>query len=136
MNPPELAAYLKARVRTVRDWPKPRVNFRDVTTLLGDPEAFRAAVRALAVTARLLGAVRIAAVDARGFILGGALGEGVDMLGGRIRSAVIVGPALPEVNALQEARRRMFADDGVEADIGRGVGGEDAVGGGDGAGGQ
>lgn len=47
-------------------------------------------------------------------ILGGSLGEGVDMLGGRIRSAVIVGPALPEVNALQEARRKMFANDGVE----------------------
>lgn len=73
MNPAELAPFLKSRVRTVRDWPKPRVNFRDVTTLLGDPDAFRAAVRALAVTARTLGAVRIAAVDARGFILGGAL---------------------------------------------------------------
>ncbi|MFM9000735.1 MAG: helicase C-terminal domain-containing protein [Opitutia bacterium] len=47
-------------------------------------------------------------------ILGGSLGEGVDILGGRIRSAVVVGPALPEVNALQEARRRMFAADGAE----------------------
>ena len=47
-------------------------------------------------------------------ILGGSLGEGVDMLGGRIRSAVVVGPALPEVNALQEARRRMFAEAGAE----------------------
>ena len=42
MNPPELAAFLKARVRTVRDWPKPKVNFRDVTTLLADPGASRA----------------------------------------------------------------------------------------------
>ena len=47
-------------------------------------------------------------------ILGGALGEGVDMLGGRIRSAVVIGPALPEVNALQEARRKMFVNDGAE----------------------
>ena len=47
-------------------------------------------------------------------ILGGSLGEGVDMLGGRIRSAVIIGPALPEVNALQEARRKMFVNDGAE----------------------
>ena len=47
-------------------------------------------------------------------ILGGSLGEGVDMLGGRIRSAVVVGPALPEVNALQEARRKMFVQDGAE----------------------
>jgi adenine phosphoribosyltransferase len=73
MNPPELAAFLKARVRTVRDWPKPKVNFRDVTTLLGDPEAFRAIVLALATESRRLKANRIAAVDARGFILGGAV---------------------------------------------------------------
>ena len=73
MNPAELAAFLKKRVRTVRDWPKPKVNFRDVTTLLGDPEAFRAIVRALAIEAQRLKVTRIAAVDARGFILGGAV---------------------------------------------------------------
>ena len=73
MNPPELAAFLKTRVRTVRDWPKPKVNFRDVTTLFGDPDAFRAIVRALAMEATRLKVQRIAAVDARGFILGGAV---------------------------------------------------------------
>jgi adenine phosphoribosyltransferase len=73
MNPPELAAFLKARVRTVRDWPKPKVNFRDVTTLFGDPDAFRAIVQGLAAEGRRLRADRIAAVDARGFILGGAV---------------------------------------------------------------
>jgi Rad3-related DNA helicase len=36
------------------------------------------------------------------------------MLGGRIRSAVVIGPALPEVNALQEARRKMFVEAGAE----------------------
>ncbi len=73
MTPPELAAFLKSRVRTVRDWPKPAVNFRDVTTLFGDPDAFRAIVQALAAEARRVRADRIAAVDARGFILGGAV---------------------------------------------------------------
>ena len=73
MTPSELAAFLKVRVRTVRDWPKPKVNFRDVTTLLGDPDAFRAIVHALAAEARRVRATRIAAVDARGFILGGAV---------------------------------------------------------------
>lgn len=73
MTPPELAAYLKARVRTVRDWPKPRVNFRDVTTLLADPDAFHAIVQALAAECRRLKVARLAAVDARGFILGGAV---------------------------------------------------------------
>lgn len=73
MNPPELAAFLKARVRTVRDWPKPKVNFRDVTTLFGDPEAFRAIVQALSTECVKRGVNRVAAVDARGFILGGAV---------------------------------------------------------------
>jgi adenine phosphoribosyltransferase len=73
MSPAELATFLKSRVRTVRDWPKPKVNFRDVTTLFGDPDAFRAIVQALATECRRLKATRIAAVDARGFILGGAV---------------------------------------------------------------
>jgi len=73
MTPTELATFLKARVRTVRDWPKPKVNFRDVTTLLGDPDAFRAIVRAFALECFRLKVNRVAAVDARGFILGGAL---------------------------------------------------------------
>jgi adenine phosphoribosyltransferase len=73
MNPTELAAFLKARVRTVRDWPKPKVNFRDVTTLFGDPDAFRAIVQAFAMECRRLKVQRVAAVDARGFILGGAV---------------------------------------------------------------
>jgi adenine phosphoribosyltransferase len=73
MNPSELAAFLKSRIRTVRDWPKPKVNFRDVTTLFGDPDAFRAIVQALAAECRRLQVSRVAAVDARGFILGGAV---------------------------------------------------------------
>ncbi len=73
MNPIELASFLKTRVRTIRDWPKPHVNFRDVTTLFGDPDAFRLIILAFADEARRLRADRVAAVDARGFILGGAV---------------------------------------------------------------
>ena len=73
MTSAELATFLKARVRTVRDWPKPQVNFRDVTTLFGDPDAFRAIVQALAAEVQRLKVNRVAAVDARGFILGGAV---------------------------------------------------------------
>lgn len=67
------AAELKAKIRTIRDWPKPGVNFRDVTTLFQDPEAFRILVESIAWDATRLGVNLIAAVDARGFILGGAL---------------------------------------------------------------
>ncbi|MGF1484435.1 MAG: helicase C-terminal domain-containing protein [Opitutales bacterium] len=42
--------------------------------------------------------------DALFLVLGGSFAEGVDLLGGRIERAMIVGPALPEVNALQKAR--------------------------------
>lgn len=73
MTNPELAAYLKARVRTVRDWPLPGVNFRDVTTLFHDPEAIRVMVEAFSLECTLRKVDAIAAVDARGFILGGAL---------------------------------------------------------------
>jgi adenine phosphoribosyltransferase len=73
MNPAELSAFLKSRVRTVRGWPKAGVNFRDVTTLFDDPAAFRAVIDALSANCAGLGADRVAAVDARGFILGGAL---------------------------------------------------------------
>ena len=37
-------------------------------------------------------------------VLGSGFAEGIDLLGGRIESALIAGPALPEVNAIQEAR--------------------------------
>jgi adenine phosphoribosyltransferase len=68
-----LSDFLKARVRTIRGWPKPGVNFRDVTTLFHDPEAFRVMVEAFALDCTQQRIDLIAAVDARGFIVGGAL---------------------------------------------------------------
>ncbi|MDD2763013.1 MAG: adenine phosphoribosyltransferase [Opitutaceae bacterium] len=67
------AATLKSKIRTVRDWPKPGVNFRDVTTLFQDAAAFRATIDGLAAAVAPFRADIVAAVDARGFILGGAL---------------------------------------------------------------
>jgi adenine phosphoribosyltransferase len=64
---------LKSRIRTVRNWPKPGINFRDVTTLFQDAEAFRTTIDALAETIGPLQPEIVAAVDARGFLLGGAL---------------------------------------------------------------
>jgi adenine phosphoribosyltransferase len=73
MNPAELSAFLKSRIRTVRGWPIAGVNFRDVTTLFHDPAAFRAVIDAFSADGAQPGADLIAAVDARGFIIGGAL---------------------------------------------------------------
>jgi len=67
------AAALKSRIRTVRGWPKPGVNFRDVTTLFQDATAFRATIDLLAAPLAGKSIDVVAAVDARGFILGGVL---------------------------------------------------------------
>lgn len=73
MDASDLSVFLKSRIRTVRNWPKPGVNFRDVTTLFHDPEAFRVIVEAFSLDCTRHGIDVIAAIDARGFIIGGAL---------------------------------------------------------------
>ena len=63
---------LKALVRTIPDFPKPGIQFRDITTLLLDRVGLARAVEALAATVE--GPVDlIAAIEARGFAIGGAL---------------------------------------------------------------
>jgi len=56
----------------------------------------------------------LALADALVLILGGRFAEGVDMLGGRVALAMVVGPALPEVNALQRARTALAKRSGVD----------------------
>ncbi|MFA5264631.1 MAG: adenine phosphoribosyltransferase [Opitutaceae bacterium] len=69
----DLASLIKTKVRTVRGWPKEGVNFRDVTTLFQSPQTFRVMVEAFALQCAKRTVDMIAAVDARGFIIGGAL---------------------------------------------------------------
>ena len=64
---------LAASVRSIADYPKPGIVFRDITTLLGDATAFRQAVDELVRPYAGLGIDKIAGIEARGFILGGAL---------------------------------------------------------------
>ncbi len=63
---------LKALVRTIPDFPKPGIQFRDVTTLLLDARGFAAAIERLAATVQPVPDL-VAAIEARGFILGSAL---------------------------------------------------------------
>ena len=72
-GPVTTSELIKSKIRTVRGWPKTGVNFRDVTTLFHEPEAFRAAIDAFAEDCARQRIDILAAVDARGFILGGAL---------------------------------------------------------------
>ena len=60
-------------IRTIPDHPKPGIMFRDITTLLGDAAALRYAVDALAAPFAGRGISRVAGIEARGFILGGAV---------------------------------------------------------------
>lgn len=64
---------LKDKIRTVPNWPIEGVMFRDITTLLMDPEASRAAYDALYNRYKDVKIDKIVAIDARGFIFGAVL---------------------------------------------------------------
>jgi adenine phosphoribosyltransferase len=66
---------LKSLIRTIPNYPKPGIMFRDVTTLLGHAEGFRATVREMAEPYATAGVEAVAGIEARGFILGGAIAE-------------------------------------------------------------
>jgi adenine phosphoribosyltransferase len=64
---------LKSAIRTIPDYPKPGIMFRDITTLLGDARAFRRAVDELVHPWAGSKIDKVAGIEARGFILGGAI---------------------------------------------------------------
>lgn len=64
---------LASLIRTIPDYPKPGIMFRDITTLLADPEGFSRTVDALSAPFRAAGIHKVAGIEARGFILGGAV---------------------------------------------------------------
>ena len=64
---------LKAQIRNIPDFPKPGILFRDITTLLKDKRAFKLAVDTLAKKYKNKKIDLVVAVEARGFILGGAI---------------------------------------------------------------
>jgi len=66
---------LKRYIRSIPDWPKKGILFRDITPLLADPKAFAAAVDALCADFTGTGIEYVAAVEARGFIFGAAVAK-------------------------------------------------------------
>ena len=64
---------IRAAIRTIPDYPKPGIQFRDITTLLGDAQAFRRVVDELVRPWTGARIDRVAGIEARGFILGGAV---------------------------------------------------------------
>jgi adenine phosphoribosyltransferase len=67
------AVDLRAHIRDIPDFPKPGIVFKDITPLLLDHRAMRAAVGQLADWARPRRVDLVVAAEARGFILGGVL---------------------------------------------------------------
>lgn len=64
---------LENSIRTIPDYPKEDILFRDITTLLGNARAFRRAIDELVHPYTGTGVQKVAGVEARGFILGGAM---------------------------------------------------------------
>ena len=73
MDARSVSEELVAAIRTIPDYPKPGIQFRDITTLLKDARAFRRAVDALVQPWAGSKIDQIAGIEARGFILGGAV---------------------------------------------------------------
>ena len=70
MTSPSLEHDLRAAIRSIPDYPKPGIIFRDITTLLGDARAFRRAVDELVQPWAGMKIDKVAGIEARGFILG------------------------------------------------------------------
>ena len=120
------AVRLAAAIRTVADFPRPGIAFRDITTLLADPGAFRETVDALAGAHAGAGVDLVAGVESRGFILGApvahVLGAGFVPIRkqGRLPAATITasyaleyGEAVLEVHAdaIARGQRVLIVDD-------------------------
>ena len=89
MNRKEAARHLKNITRSIPDYPKPGIIFRDLTTIFQDPESFKISLDFLADCLRkengkILDFNKLAGIEARGFLLAGALaakiGGGVVLL--------------------------------------------------------
>ena len=65
---------LRALIRTIPDFPKPGIQFRDITTLLLDPDGFRTAIERMAASVTQRPDL-IAGIDARGFVFSAALAQ-------------------------------------------------------------
>ena len=117
---------LKSLVRTIPDYPKTGIMFRDITTLLKDASGFKACVERLVEPYRTAGVEAVVAIEARGFILGGAvadrLGTGFIPLRkrGKLPAATIgeeyaleYGTDIIEVHAdaIREGERILIVDD-------------------------
>ena len=62
--------FIKDSIKTIPDYPKPGILFRDVTSLLEDPKAYAASIQLLADRYRDAGVTKVVGTEARGFLFG------------------------------------------------------------------
>src|SRR5579864_7527032 len=70
---PNTLKEIQESIRAIPDYPKPGVMFRDITTLMGNARTFRRVVDELVEPWTTAKVDRVAGIEARGFILGGAI---------------------------------------------------------------
>lgn len=66
---------LQSTIRPIPDFPKPGILFRDITTLLQNPDALNAAIAGMTYHCQTLGAEVIVGVESRGFLFGPAIAQ-------------------------------------------------------------
>lgn len=71
----DIVATLERAIRTIPDFPKPGIQFKDITPILSDPLLLRQAVEALAEPFENDGITKVVGIEARGFILGAMLAQ-------------------------------------------------------------
>ncbi|MBY5972856.1 adenine phosphoribosyltransferase [Pseudooceanicola marinus] len=105
---------LEDYIRVTPDFPKPGIVFRDISTLVADPEGMRLCVSQLAEPYRAAGIDRVAGLEARGFILGAALALelGKGFLPIR-KKGKLSGPVIGESYALEYGEAEIEMNDDV-----------------------
>ncbi len=80
---------IRETIRSIPDFPKPGIMFRDITTLLGHPRAFRRAVDELVQPYAGIQIDKVAGIEARGFIFGAPVAArlGLPFIPGRTEPA-------------------------------------------------
>ena len=67
--------HIRDKIRTIPNWPKPGIQFRDITTLWNDAEGFQISTDLFAEAFRELEFDKVVGIESRGFILGAALAD-------------------------------------------------------------
>lgn len=108
---------IKRLIRTIPDFPRPGIMFRDVTTLFADPDGWRLTLDAMTETARPLRIDAVAGLEARGFILGGAIADRLGAGFVTVRKAgKLPGATIAERYTLEYGEAELeLHDDSIEA---------------------